>query len=306
MMKPSSSLPSCYVTDLRRKSFEEPAIVHPGVCSKPSSNSFSLSAINMCTVDAYVSPLSLCQQQGKAMVVSGGKLPLCSSENSFTSVDINGLSGSSSSHLSNTKNSSHLQHQQQQDVSWHSWKSDESTSTDGTSVNTPTGCCFDLHSGLMSVTRAITGSISADSKAASRPYSKSQHHRVDITDNVTTNDSLSPPTGKKKKLRMSSCSIIGIFFITLAIVGVISVGIAMYVEFVTKPSVLAASKLPLLNETTLCDYLLDSCNPNSTAASLTSPNGTEAVVAAVRNESGRIEGKFSPNFISQISGKLPK
>jgi hypothetical protein len=200
-------------------------------------------------------------------------------------------------------------------------------------------CQFVMYgsSGLMSVTRAITGSISADSKAASRPYSKSQHHRVDITDNVTTNDSLSPPAGKKKKLRMSSCSIIGIFFITLAIVGVISVGIAMYVEckftrvslsiifnvliffnylntrfffafaVVTKPSVLAASKLPLLNETTLCDYLLDSCNPNSTAtASLTSPNGTEAVVAAVRNESGRIEGKFSPNFISQISGKLPK
>ena len=62
MTKPSSSLPNCYVTDFRRKSFtEEPAIVHPGVCAKPSSNSFSLSAINMCTVDAYVSPLSLCQ-----------------------------------------------------------------------------------------------------------------------------------------------------------------------------------------------------------------------------------------------------
>ena len=62
MTKPSSSLPNCYVTDFRRKTFtEEPAIVHPGVCAKPSSNSFSLSAINMCTVDAYVSPLSLCQ-----------------------------------------------------------------------------------------------------------------------------------------------------------------------------------------------------------------------------------------------------
>ena len=83
----------------------------------------------------------------------------------------------------------------------------------------------------MSVTRAITGSISADSKT-SRPYSKSQHHRVDITDNMTTSDSLSHPhaTGKKKKCRMSTCSIIGVFFITLAIVGVISVGIAMYVE----------------------------------------------------------------------------
>jgi len=219
------------------------------------------------------------------MVVSGGKLPLSSSENSFTSVDI-GRGGSSSINKLQPATA---------DASWNSWKSDESSS-DGSSINAPTGCCFDIHSGLMSVTRAITTGFSDNN----RP--QSQHHRLDITD--VGDDQLPPDGPKKRKGKWSTCSIIGIFFIILAVVGIISVGIAMYVEFVTKPSILAASKLPVLNETTLCDYLLDSCNNSATA--MATPNGTVDLAAAVRNESGRIEGKFSPSFINQISVQLPK
>ena len=67
------------------------------------------------------------------MVVSGGKLPLSSSENSFTSVDI-GRGGSSSINKLQPATA---------DASWNSWKSDESSS-DGSSINAPTGCCFDI------------------------------------------------------------------------------------------------------------------------------------------------------------------
>lgn len=133
----------------------------------------------------------------------------------------------------------------------------------------------------MCVTRAITGSIT-DSK------DKNDHHRVDISETSLELHNIKPRLEPALKKRMSTCSMIGIFFICVAIIGLIAIGIAMYVEcelivisnrfflvrlfginlflniVVTKPSLLARSKLPILNETTICDYLLDSCD-NSTA-----------------------------------------
>lgn len=155
--------------------------------------------------------------------------------------------------------------------------------------------------------------------------------------------------GSKK--RMSACSMIGIFFICLAVVGLIAIGIAMYIEckglyifyflifvlpkgnrfyfncfsVVSKPLWIAKSKLPVLNETTICDYLLDSCDNSTslatTAAELTAGNQKSKlrndVFANLKGrlifysvldftlESGRVEATFSSNFTSQISSKLP-
>lgn len=155
--------------------------------------------------------------------------------------------------------------------------------------------------------------------------------------------------GSKK--RMSACSMIGIFFICLAVVGLVAIGIAMYIEckglyifyflifvlpkgnrfyfncfsVVSKPLWIAKSKLPVLNETTICDYLLDSCDNSTslatTAAELTAGNQKSKlrndVFANLKGrlifysvldftlESGRVEATFSSNFTSQISSKLP-
>lgn len=76
----------------------------------------------------------------------------------------------------------------------------------------------------MCVTRAITNGIT-DAR------NKCDHHRVDITENSLELHSIKPtrsePGGKK---RMSTCSMIGVFFICIAILGLIAIGIAMYIE----------------------------------------------------------------------------
>lgn len=154
---------------------------------------------------------------------------------------------------------------------------------------------FKRRSGLSCVTRAITGGISD-------PREKCDHHRVDISENPIELHQVKPlrPEPRIKK-RMSVCSMIGIFFICVAIIGLIAIGIAMYIEctffllfirvaenvsenfsfiyacaVVTKPSWAAQSKQTILNETTICDFLLNICDNNtaSTATELNSEKNT--------------------------------
>lgn len=296
--------PSIVVEDVdriqTRLEFQSP----PSYQLKIQDNNNCHSPLSLCTsfgiikpdVDAYVTPLSLCQQPStpispsvpvslpsreKVIVVSGGAVPPCLAtsglESSFTSVDIGGPNHPAARSVGDNDSS---------------WNSDVSHQTNG---------CFDLKSGLICVTRAITNSVDPTRE-------KCDHHRVDMSESplelhpVKSGRSSGP--GSKK--RMSTCSMIGIFFICLAVVGLVAIGIAMYIEFVSKPLWIAKSKLPVLNETTICDYLLDSCDNSTslatTAAELTAGNGNQTNFTL---ESGRVEATFSSNFTSQISSKLP-
>lgn len=239
------------------------------------------------------------------MVVSGGSIPPClatsGSESSFTSVDIGGP-------FHPTVRSTAADN----DSTWNSWcdTSQQASSTGCFDLKcvkivivlTFTLYCFLLfhyligRSGLMCVTRAITGSI-----AESRE--KCDHHRVDMSETSIELHNVKPLRQELAlKKKMSLCSKLGIFFICIAIIGLIAIGIAMYVEckctivlitflyfatvtiyqrwnfiiVVTKPTSAARSKQPILNETTICDYLLSSCENRTTpmAIELTSTNHT--------------------------------
>ena len=74
----------------------------------------------------------------------------------------------------------------------------------------------------MCVTRAIAGGISD-------PRDKCDHHRVDISENPLEMHQVKPLRANGKK-RMSLCSMIGICFICIAIIGLVAIGIAMYIE----------------------------------------------------------------------------
>lgn len=83
-------------------------------------------------------------------------------------------------------------------------------------------------SGLISVTRALIG-------GETDKREKCEHHRVDISENPLELYEIKPNGVEKAlKKRMSICSMIGIFFICLAIIGLIAIGIAMYIECMTK------------------------------------------------------------------------
>ncbi|XP_057377458.1 uncharacterized protein LOC130699167 [Daphnia carinata] len=261
------------------------------------------SPLSLCTtfgiikpdVDAYVTPLSLCQQpstpksssspvplssKDKVMVVSGGTMPPCLTtsglESSFTSVDIGGPNhpAARSAVADN-------------DSSWNSEFSQQTSS------------CFDFKSGLMCVTRAITSS-------ADPLREKGDHHRIDISESpLELHDTKSGrAAGQPSTKRMSICSMIGIFFICLAVVGLIAIGISMYMEFVSKPLQIAESRKLILNETTICDYLLDSCD-NGTLIIKNTAEPIHSNKTNTANESGRVEATFSSNFTSQLATKLP-
>lgn len=143
------------------------------------------------------------------------------------------------------------------------------------------------------MTRAITSSVDPSRE-------KCDHHQIDMSENELHPVKSGRPSGLGHKKRMSACSMIGIFFICLAVVGLVAIGIAMYIEckvfyffilvlikrkttlffstVVSKPSWIAKSKQPILNETTICDYLLDSCDNGTslttTTADLISGNRT--------------------------------
>lgn len=262
-------------------------------CHSPLSLSASFGLIKP-DVDAYVTPLSLCQQPStpisspsipvslplkeKVMVVSGRSIPPClatsGSESSFTSVDIGGPNHPAARSSAADNDSS--------------WNSDVSHQATG---------CFDLKSGIICVTRAITSSVDPSRE-------KCDHHQIDMSENELHPVKSGRPSGLGHKKRMSACSMIGIFFICLAVVGLVAIGIAMYIEFVSKPSWIAKSKQPILNETTICDYLLDSCD-NGTSLTTTTTDLISGNRTNFTLESGRVEATFSSNFTSQISSKLP-
>lgn len=76
------------------------------------------------------------------------------------------------------------------------------------------------------MTRALTSSVDPKTRE------KCDHHQIDMSENPLD---LHPgkfgrPSGLGHKKRMSMCSMIGIFFICLAVVGLVAIGIAMYIE----------------------------------------------------------------------------
>ncbi|KZS07471.1 Uncharacterized protein APZ42_028586 [Daphnia magna] len=302
MLNSFQPTPSIVVEDVdhlqTRLGFQSPPSYH----MKIHDNNNVPSTLSLCTtfgiikpdVDAYVTPLSLCQlpstpkspsspvppsSKDKVMVVSGGTMPPCLAtsglESSFTSVDIGGPNHPAARSAAADNDSS--------------WNSEFSQQTSG---------CFDLKSGLMCVTRAITSSTDPLRE-------KCDHHRIDISESPLELHATKSgrPAGQPSTKRMS-CSMIGIFFICLAVVGLIAIGISMYMEFVSKPSRIAESRKPILNETTICDYLLNSCD-NGT---LIIDNTAEPIRSNQTNtaiESGRVEATFSSNFTSQLATKLP-
>ena len=81
---------------------------------------------------------------------------------------------------------------------------------------------------MISVTRALIG-------GETDKREKCEHHRVDISENPLELYEIKPNGVEKAlKKRMSICSMIGIFFIVLAIIGLIAIGIAMYIECMSK------------------------------------------------------------------------
>ncbi|KAI9553254.1 hypothetical protein GHT06_021150 [Daphnia sinensis] len=304
MLNSYQPTPSIVVEDVdhvqTRMGFQSPPSYH----LKIHDNNNAPSPLSMCTtfgiikpdVDAYVTPLSLCQQpstpksvsspavplssKDKVMVVSGGTMPPCLAtsglESSFTSVDIGGPNHPAARSAVADNDSS--------------WNSECSQQTSG---------CFDLKSGLMCVTRAIASS-------ADPLREKGDHHRIDISESPLELHATKSgrASGQPTKKRMSICSMIGIFFICLAVVGLIAIGISMYMEFVSKPSRIAESRKPILNETTICDYLLDSCD-NGTLIINKTAEPIRSNQTNIPNESGRVEATFSSNFTSQLATKLP-
>lgn len=77
----------------------------------------------------------------------------------------------------------------------------------------------------MCVTRAIANSTEPLTE-------KCDHHRIDITENSLDQHDVKNgrPSGQPSSKRMSVCSMIGIFFICLAVIGLMAIGISMYME----------------------------------------------------------------------------
>ena len=73
------------------------------------------------------------------------------------------------------------------------------------------------------MTRAITSSVDPSRE-------KCDHHQIDMSEHELHPVKSGRPSGLGHKKRMSACSMIGIFFICLAVVGLVAIGIAMYIE----------------------------------------------------------------------------
>lgn len=125
--------------------------------------------------------------------------------------------------------------------SWNSWNDSDASVQTG-----EVGCCFEFklvwwykkvwiaivityscyRAGLKTVGRAVASCAAISSSAPNRP----NHTQVDMSDVVFP---VLPHPGRQTtaaKKGMSKCSIVGVIFLTLAVLGMIAVGIAMYIE----------------------------------------------------------------------------
>ena len=221
-------------------------------------------------------PQSQVQATGRAVLPPAN----LESNGSFTSVDID------TPHVNEEGN-----------ASW--WS--ESTASDSHQTSSTAGC-FDIRTDLL-CTNAIAIAISGSP-------AKCQHHPVN-NDGLDATGSQhhhqQPVNGMAKPAahrKLHHCSLIGIIFLSLAIVAIIAVGIFMYVQFaLATNNSSASSSAGALNETVnLCELIVDGC---SNATSLAVNSTSAADTTSLESQSGRVQANFSSSFINQLN-KLDK
>jgi|ERR1712071_44727 len=110
--------------------------------------------------------------------------------------------------------------------------------------------CFDIKSGMLCAAQVLTGIPSLNPQ-------RKNHPAVDATRNPYLDEGFHASVFKKRQFSLSS--VIGMVCLTIVTIGLIAVGIAVYVEFVTKPSVMPFQNT--FNDSYMCELFLDGCAP---------------------------------------------
>jgi len=194
-------------------------------------------------------------------------------ESSFTSVDI----GTS-------------QHEQDE-TSWSPSRVSRQSTSSG---------CFDIGSGLFCVgglAQAIPGGNTFRSP-------RCQHQiALDLSEIPHLPKEKTNPFLAK---HMKRCSIVGIVFLVLAIISVIAVGIALYVQYVVAKPLPANVARNAINETNICELIVDACINNTEIKTSTFPleGSSSAVAVEKRSPYGngeRVKANFSSSFLTQFN-----
>jgi len=216
-------------------------------------------------VDAYVTPLSLCHPEGSNRFSEKVVIPECVETTSSSILETSFTSVDiDSNHL--TPNGS--------------WISDSSYQG-----------CFDIKSGMECVTQVLTGI----------PTSASSICKHQTPENPYLDDAFHMAQDKK---RLFSSSMIGIFCLTISIIGLIAVGIAIYVEFVTNSPSSMNPRNDGLNETYMCDLLMENCVPMSSVIDSFHLKNSSIGTMEPFPKSNRLQTMFGSSYMNPVNIKL--